>query len=142
MQELFLFGQIDDARHAQVLSILAGLTASKPRTESERHVLFKPIKAVSSQNGMTGGGTQTIATKPAVLAGTGNKESFHVRLVKSVQLKDFGQAVSASEASSGWIQRFYDTPDPVQRSAGLRTVRDVGMRSENPLMAMKGAGYT
>jgi mediator of RNA polymerase II transcription subunit 18, fungi type len=136
MQELFLFGQVDDSRHTQLLSILAGLTAAKPRPILERHVLFKPIRA--SGPDVRALSSQTIATKPTAPATSGAKESFYISLVKTLQPMDFGKTSSNSE---GWVQRFYDTPDPVQRSAGLRTVRDVGVQGDNPMEAMRGAGY-
>ena len=140
MQELFLFGQIDDARHAQLISILSGLTAAKPRPSLERHVLFKPIKA-PNHDLLRGGSSQAISSKPTTPIGTGNKESFHIRLVKAVQSTDFGRALSPSESRSGWTQRFIDTPDPVQRSAGLRTIRDVSIQGDDPMEAMRGARY-
>jgi mediator of RNA polymerase II transcription subunit 18, fungi type len=140
MQELFLFGQIDDSRHAQLLSILSGLTAARPRPSLERHVLFKPIRA-PNQDITRGVSSQAISTKPIVPSGAGNKEVFHIRLVKSLQPTEFGTTPASSEARTGWTQRFYDTPDPVQRSAGLRTVRDVGVQGDDPMEAITGAGY-
>jgi mediator of RNA polymerase II transcription subunit 18, fungi type len=136
MQELFLFGQVDDSRHTQLLSILAGLTAAKPRLILERRVLFKPVRA--SGPDVKALSSQTVGTKANAPASSGAKESFYISLVKTVQPVDFGKSTSNSD---GWVQRFYDTPDPVQRSAGLRTVRDVGVQGGNPMEAMRGAGY-
>lgn len=140
MQELFLFGQVDDTRHNQLLAILAGLTASKPSISLERHVVFKPVKT-SSQD-VFKGGQQTVGGKAGQTTTTAGKESFHVQLVKNLKPKDFGRVVDIAEARTGYTQRFYDTPEPVPRPVGLRTVRDVSLISEDPIKTMRASGYT
>ena len=138
MQELFLFGQVEDLRHNQLLAILAGLTASKPSISLERRVVFRPVKTSSQE--VFKGGQQTV-TKPGQATTTAGKESFHVQLVKNLKPNDFGRVVDIVEARTGYIQRFYDTPDPVQRPVGLRMVRDVGLISDDPIHTMRGSGY-
>lgn len=139
MQELFLFGQVEDTRHNQLLAILAGLTASKPSISLERHVVFKPVKT-SSQD-VFKGGQQTVG-KAGQATTTAGKESFHMQLVKNLKPNDFGRAVDVTEARTGYTQRFYDTPEPVPRPVGLRTVRDVSLISEDPMKSMRASGYT
>jgi Med18 protein len=140
MQELFLFGQIGDERHDQLLSILAGLTASKPRAELQRHVILRPAR-VPLNDVVPGGGSQALAPKPGATVNTAAKESFHVRLVKTVKAADFGGKTEPEEVKSGWVQRFYDTPEPGTRSAGLRNVRDIGIQGNDPIEALRGSGY-
>src|ERR1700710_511943 len=113
MQEVFLYGQVDDQRHSEVLSILSGLTASEPESLFERRVIFRPTKASSAA--VFVGGTQTINTRP--VAANQSRDTFFTQLVKQIYRSDFGKTVSPDEARGGWSRHFYNTPEPNQTIA-------------------------
>jgi mediator of RNA polymerase II transcription subunit 18 len=138
IQEIFLYGQIDHERHSEVLSILSGLTASEPEVVSERHVIFRPTKA--STIGSFVGGTQTINARPN--AANQSKDTFYTQLVKRIKPSDFEKVVSRDEARSGWEYHLYNTPEPNQTIAGIRTVQTTELKeARDPVEQMTTGGY-
>jgi mediator of RNA polymerase II transcription subunit 18 len=144
MHELLLMGQVPASRHAQVLSVLTGLTAAQPQRVVEQHVLFKPVRSAPSDGPQRGGGTQVIAAGKTSQTAAG-KERFHLRLVKQWKETDFGpesdEGGSKRPVNEGWEMLFRDTPEPGRKEALLRMVQQIQIQSEDPMRYMELLGY-
>lgn len=83
MNELSLYAQIPARRHAQVLSMLAGVAAMPPVAFTERHLLFRPIRQpVRLDAREAQGGSQSVMVKKRMQGEKAREELFVLKLVE------------------------------------------------------------
>jgi len=141
MHEIFLFGQVPNARHQQVLSVLSGYASQDPSKVIEQHVIFRPVRSPPVAEGLKGG-SQTIASgKVNQQAAQTGKEIFYWRLVKVFKESQLGTAAGPADPNKGWRTVFYDVPEPGKRTVGLRMFLEVDIESNDPKRYMEQEGY-
>lgn len=151
MHELLLYGQVPAARHEQLLSILAGLTAMQPRRIVERRAIYRPIKTPST-NVIQRGGTQGVQTTPKQPQNQRVTDLNLLYLVKSVDEKEFGQLVdltgssedaveSLTESERLWTFELQDTPEPGKRPVAMRYTHLTEIAEGDPNKFMQDLGY-
>lgn len=84
MHELLLFGQVPQARHDQLLRILAGVTGMQPRRVVERHLIFKPIRSPGQNWAQVGGSQGVQNTQAQALQGQLHNELYYLQLVGDI----------------------------------------------------------
>jgi mediator of RNA polymerase II transcription subunit 18 len=155
MHELLLFGQVPAIRHAQLLNVLAGLSAMQPKPVIERHVLFKPTREPVQLAVVRGAGSGTKDSQPQPKKKTQQQQQqpqgdlYHTHLVKDLVEEDFGNADSQmdldgsdeDEEKAPWRLRFEDVPEPGKRSAILRMVESTELPEGDTQGYMEGLGY-
>ena len=155
MHELLLFGQVPATRHAQLLSILAGLCAMQPQHTTEHHVLFRPT-TIPEVTGPAKGGSQGVpaAQKSAAVqvkeGRNSNTDVFYVRLVRDVVVAVEGDERKAEEEglemeedeSERWRFVFQETPVPGKRPTLLRMAQETNITGGDPQEWVEALGYT
>lgn len=142
MHELVLFGQVPQARHEQVLKILAGLAAMQPQRVVERHAVYKPTREPSAP-GRQGqvGGTQSVSTDKRTTQAQATKDLYYAQLVQSLSLDDFGDSGKESLKKGSWSLQFRDVPDASKRPASLRMVNITTITDGDAHSFMKALSY-
>jgi len=151
MHELLLYGQVPAVRHEQLLSILAGLAAMQPQRVIERRALYKPIKNPSS-NLIQRGGTQGVQNTQKSIPIQRQNDLHYLHLVRSVDEKEFGQAVDVTisydatgqgqkEPRRPWTFELQDTPEPGKRPVGFRFAHVTEIIGGDPHKFMMDFGY-
>ncbi|PNS19542.1 hypothetical protein CAC42_7386 [Sphaceloma murrayae] len=141
MHELSLFAQVPLARHAQVLNLLAGLSAMQPLEVYARHAVFQPIKPVVDTNQISKK-KQTGPYQPQQLS--------LIQLVEGLSRDDFGKhdktlqahdgdagmadgyaatAVASAPEQSNWSTRIQEIPEPEIKNLILRRVTEMPLKS-------------
>lgn len=146
MLELLLYGQVPEARHSQLLNVLAGISAMQPERVIFRNALFEPTRIPAVSN-VQKGGTQGLGVQskgPPTGAKNANVDVYYTHLVKRVHEEDFGQVEGESQvtdAEGGWAMEYKDTPQPGKRATLLRTAGGAVVSKGNPEKYMRGLGF-
>ncbi|KAL8980099.1 MAG: hypothetical protein Q9177_005971 [Variospora cf. flavescens] len=84
MHELLLHASVPTARHAQVLSVLAGVAAMQPQPFHERHLIYKPTRP-PTRAAVQIGGSQAVQQNSTQKAKAGLQEDlFYLHLVEDL----------------------------------------------------------
>ena len=165
MHELLLFGRVSQARHDQLLQIIAGVAGMPPTRLIERHIIFKPKRTPGSKATHIGG-TQAVQTQQMqALQGQLKGELFYLQLVGELaeasisgedrlpdpgdhdskyatDLRENGKdARSPDFHGSSWSLCFFDQPDPGRRPVTSRMISSVQIIEGNAFDFMDGLGY-
>ncbi|KAF1939756.1 hypothetical protein EJ02DRAFT_246520 [Clathrospora elynae] len=147
VHELNLYGQVTQARHEQVLQILAGVAAMQPRRILERRIIYKPTREPEEPGSSLGrrGGTQTVAAKQAKQ--TAPVVLWYTRLVQKLSEKDFGtedrksfSADVGDDEEPIWSMLFEDVPDTGDRGVSIRFTNTTDVMSGDPHAYMLASG--
>lgn len=147
MYELLLYGEVPQARHEQLLKILAGVAAMQPQRVIERHIVYKPAREPLDPGGsLNRGGAQTVVLKQ--VKAVAQKELFYTRLIQTLADEDFQpkeqqpQPQSRSKNShakrqrvGNWAFHFYDVPLAGDRGVLMR------IASSTDIVGGKAKGY-
>ncbi|KAL8748266.1 MAG: hypothetical protein Q9199_008222, partial [Rusavskia elegans] len=94
MHELLLHGAVPTNRHAQVLSILAGIAAMQPQPFHERRLIYKPTRPVTRPS-MQIGGSQAVQSKQMnpmqAVQGAIQGDLFYLHLVEDLAVEGRGK---------------------------------------------------
>lgn len=102
--EASLFAHLPQARHEQVLGILAGVAAMQPRLSYARHILFAPLApATETQD------HQTLHKKPNKNTAA-QRPLIYTRVTAELEEADFGRSMPLD--GDRWVARLQQTPDP------------------------------
>lgn len=102
--EASLFAHLPQARHEQVLGILAGVAAMQPRLSYARHILFAPqAPATETQD------HQTLHKKPNKNPAA-QRPLIYTRVTTDLEDADFGRSMPLD--GDRWVARLQQTPDP------------------------------
>ena len=125
MHELLLYGQVPQARHDQVLKVLAGIAAMQPRRVVRRHIVYKPQRDPDEPGShLKRGGTQAVAQKNTTKQ-VGQKPLFFTQLVYHLSDDDF-ETANAEKANGNvdsqhkWSYEWHDIPDPADKGVLIR----------------------
>ena len=151
MHEQLLYGQVPAARHEQLLSILAGITAMQPQRVIERRALYKPTKNVSSSL-IQMGGTQGIQNPQKNVPNQPQNDLHYLHLIKSVDEKEFGETVEVNksydtavqgqkETRKPWRFELQDTPELGKPPVGFRYAHFTDIIGGDPHKFMVDFGY-
>lgn len=153
MYELSLYGQVSSSRHDQVLKVLAGVAAMTPRPLTERHLVFKPIKAPARRIVQVGGSQGIQDAQKAARQAQNAGDVYYLRLVEVLkedeesEIDDAmntgvdGQHKSHAVAGSNWTIRFYDVPEAGKRPVTARMISSTNVTDGDPIGFMEGLGY-
>ncbi|KAH7125303.1 mediator complex, subunit Med18 [Dendryphion nanum] len=133
MHELLLYGQVSEARHEQVLKVLAGIAAMQPHRVLRRHIVYKPQREPDEPGShLKRGGTQAVAQKNATKQ-VGQKPLFFTQLIQHLSDDDFdrthaekaeGNSLDVGKDDAGlndrWSYEWHDIPDPADRGVLVR----------------------
>lgn len=148
MHELLLYGQIPEARHDQVLKILAGVAAMQPRRILQRCIVYKPQREPEEPGlNQRRGGTQNIAVKN-VKQTSAAAPLYYTKLVQKLDKDDFGAQdagkVLSADVKDGeeprWSIRWEEQPDTGDRGVAIRQTSNTDMVSGDPHAQMIAAG--
>ena len=159
MHELSLYGQISASRHSQVLQILAGIAAMRPRQVVERHLVYKPVRIAAERAQV--GGSQAIQPQKTNNQAQAPKEVFYIQLICDVsqgkesdspQTTAFNGVDGASDVDmerkespappkGGWSMQFYDIPEAGKRPVVSRMMSKTDILEGDAHQYMKGLGY-
>ncbi len=89
MHELLLHAPVPTVRHAQVLSILAGIAAMEPQPFHEKHMIYKPTRPATRAVKPVGG-SQTLQSSNPTQASQG--DLYYLHLVEDLVEKRPGEA--------------------------------------------------
>ncbi|KAL8930152.1 MAG: hypothetical protein Q9208_000769 [Pyrenodesmia sp. 3 TL-2023] len=81
MHELLLHAPVPAARHAQVLSILAGIAAMQPQPFHEKHMIYKPTRPVTRVVKPVGGSQTLQSSNPTQVT---QGDLFYLHLVEDL----------------------------------------------------------
>lgn len=102
--EASLFAHLPQARHEQVLGILAGVAAMQPRLSYARHILFAPLApATETQD------HQTLHKKPNKNTAA-QRPLIYTRVTTELEDADFDRSMPLD--GDRWVARLQQTPDP------------------------------
>lgn len=158
MHELLLYGQVPQARHEQVLKVLAGVAAMQPRRILKRHIVYKPLREPEEPgSNLRRGGSQAVAVKNNARPAT-SKPLYFTQLVQQLPA-DYQRGESrrvdgnpmeatstttttsttsttpTSEAAVSepqWTHEWHDQPDPVDKGVLIRQSYSSGGIEGNP----------
>ncbi|KAI4158563.1 MAG: hypothetical protein LQ346_009116, partial [Caloplaca aetnensis] len=94
MHELLLYALVPTARHAQVLSILAGIAAMEPQQFHEQHMIYKPTRPATRAVKPVGG-SQTLQSSNPTQAPQG--DLYYLHFVEDLVEKRRGEADDTGE---------------------------------------------
>lgn len=99
MHEYSLFGQVAESRQTQLLQILAGISAMRPRDVYERHLVFKPANPPTRAVAQVGGSQaiQDAAKLAARQAQAANQDVYYVRLVEDLMAESGARTSNEQE---------------------------------------------
>jgi mediator of RNA polymerase II transcription subunit 18 len=131
MYELLLYGEVPQARHEQLLKILAGVAAMQPQRVLERHLIYKPVREPPEPEGsLKRGGAQTVTQKQ--VKAVAQKDLFYSRIVQTLDDDDFkpkehqpkprqSKVSRAKRQQVGkWAFQFHDVPNAGDRGVLVR----------------------
>lgn len=139
--DLALYAQVPNARHEQLVQLLAGIAGHPPNRIRELHSIFKPNNLPSSQSAADqGGGAQTFQDPAKLAARRRAHESFRDGqswLMKAVEtISDDGSPPASGQrfdAESTMSWRWSGLPDPNMKVVTSRAIQWSQLEAQDPV---------